>query len=56
VHVLLDDALISMTEGLEQVIPDVEPGMHRLTVEFVATDHAPFDPRVVAVAVFEVEV
>jgi hypothetical protein len=55
VHVLLDDALISMTEGLEQVIPDVEPGMHRLTVEFVATDHAPFDPRVVAVAVFEVE-
>jgi hypothetical protein len=56
VHVLLDDALISMTEGLEQVIPDIEPGMHRLTVEFVATDHAPFDPRVVAVAVFEVEV
>jgi hypothetical protein len=54
VHVLLDDTLISMIEGLEQVIPDVEPGMHRLTVEFVANDHAPFDPRVETVAVFEV--
>jgi hypothetical protein len=53
-HVLLDDTLISMTEGLEQRIRDVEPGLHRLTVEFVATDHAPFDPRVVAVTTFEV--
>lgn len=54
-HVLLDDTLISMTEGLEQEITGVEPGPHRLTVEFVATDHAPFDPRVVAVTTFEVE-
>lgn len=54
-HVLLDDNLISMTEGLEQSIPDVEPGLHRLTVEFVASDHAPFDPRVVAVVAFEVK-
>jgi hypothetical protein len=53
-HVLIDDALISMTEGLEQTITDVEPGLHRLTVEFVATDHAPFDPRVVAVVAFQV--
>lgn len=54
-HVLLDDKLISMTEGLEQSIPNVEPGLHRLTVEFVASNHAPFDPRVVAVAAFEVK-
>jgi hypothetical protein len=54
VHVTLDDELISMTEGLEQTIPGVEPGTHRITVEFVAADHAPFDPRVVAVTVFEV--
>jgi hypothetical protein len=54
-HVLLDDTLISMTEGLEQAIPDVPPGEHRITVEFVATDHAPFDPRVIAVVAFEVE-
>jgi hypothetical protein len=53
-HVLLDDELISMTEGLEQTIPGVAPGLHRLTVEFVASDHAPFDPRVVVVVAFEV--
>jgi hypothetical protein len=54
-HVLLDELLISMTEGLEQSIPDVAPGLHRLTIEFVAADHAPFDPRVVAVVAFQVE-
>ncbi len=54
-HVLLDDQLISMTEGLDQTIPDVTPGPHRIQVEFVASDHAPFDPRVVAVVAFEVK-
>jgi hypothetical protein len=54
-HVILDDKLISMTEGLEQAIPDVTPGLHRIQVEFVASDHAPFDPRVVAVTEFEVK-
>ena len=54
-HVLLDDQLISMTEGLEQTIPDVTPGPHRIQVEFVASDHAPFEPRVVAVVAFEVK-
>ena len=54
-HVLLDDTLISMTQGLEQTIPDVPPGQHRITVEFVASDHAPFDPRVVSVVAFEVK-
>jgi hypothetical protein len=53
-HVLLDDELISMTEGTEQEIQDVAAGSHRLTVEFVASDHAPFDPRVVTVVAFEV--
>lgn len=54
-HVILDDTLISMTEGLEQMIPDVPPGEHRIMVEFVASDHAPFDPRVVSVVAFEVQ-
>ena len=54
-HVILDDTLISMTEGLEQTIPDVAPGEHRIMVEFVASDHAPFDPRVVSVVAFEVQ-
>jgi Family of unknown function (DUF6130) len=53
-HLFLDDQLVSMTEGLEQTVPDVAPGLHRITVEFVAADHAPFDPRVVAVVTFEV--
>ena len=52
-HVLLDDELISMTEGTRQRIRDVAPGVHRLTVEFVANDHAPFAPRVIATVVFE---
>ena len=54
-HVILDDRLISMTQGLEQTIPDVSPGDHRIMVEFVASDHAPFDPRVVSVVAFEVK-
>ena len=54
-HVILDDTLISMTQGLEQRIPDVPAGEHRITVEFVASDHAPFDPRVVSVVAFEVK-
>ena len=53
-HVILDDQLISMTEGLRQTIPDVSPGPHRIMVEFVASDHAPFDPRVVAIVAFQV--
>ena len=53
-HVVLDDQLISMTSDLESVIPGVEPGTHLLKVEFVANDHAPFDPRVIAAVSFEV--
>jgi hypothetical protein len=54
-HVILDDSLISMTQGLEQTIPNVPPGEHRIMIEFVASDHAPFDPRVVSVVAFEVK-
>jgi hypothetical protein len=54
-HVLVDDQLISMTSGLEQTLPDLTPGTHVLRVEFVASDHAPFDPRVVTQAVFQVK-
>jgi hypothetical protein len=53
-HVLLDGRLISMTLGLEQDIPDVAAGSHVLRIEFVASDHAPFAPRVVSEVVFEV--
>jgi hypothetical protein len=53
-HVYLDDNLVSMTVGLDTQIPDVSAGQHVVRVEFVASDHAPFDPRVFASVVFEV--
>lgn len=55
VHVLLDGSLISMNYRLGDDIRDVAPGPHRIEVEFVATDHAPFDPRVTAAASFQVK-
>ena len=51
-HVILDNLLISMTTGLQLSIPNVPPGPHLLKVEFVANDHAPFDPRVIAAVAF----
>jgi hypothetical protein len=53
-HVILDDQLITMTAALRQTI-SVTPGQHLLKVEFVANDHAPFDPRVIAAVSFEVK-
>jgi hypothetical protein len=57
VHVVLDGDLVSMTFGLVQVVDlrDVSPGSHTLQAEYVAADHAPFDPRVTAVVRFETE-
>jgi hypothetical protein len=55
IHVLLDGSLVSMNYGLDDVIREVGPGPHLLQVEFVANDHAPFDPRVVEVSSFEVK-
>lgn len=54
IHILLDGSLISMNYGLVDEIHDVTPGRHLLQAEFVASDHAPFDPRVVVVSSFEV--
>lgn len=54
-HVILDDQLVTMTATTETVIPDVPPGHHILKVEFVANDHGPFFPNVVAVTSFEVQ-
>jgi hypothetical protein len=54
-HVSVDDSLISMTSGLEQTIPNLTPGTHLITVEFVANDHFPFDPRVRALVSFQVK-
>jgi hypothetical protein len=54
-HVILDSTLVSMTSGLEQVVGGLTPGTHLLQVEFVASDHAPFNPRVTAAVSFKVK-
>jgi hypothetical protein len=53
VHLFLDNALVSMTAGTEATL-DVSPGEHALMAEFAASDHGPFDPRVVASVRFSV--
>jgi len=54
VHVFLDGTLLSMTGQERQSIDigDLAPGLHRLQAEFVAADHAPFDPPVVTAVTF----
>lgn len=54
-HVVLDGKLVSMTSGTSQLLQGLAPGEHLLQVEFVANDHAPFDPRVLAAVTFEVK-
>jgi len=54
IHLFLDGAIVSMTYGTTQKVPvsDLSPGPHRLQAEYVAADHAPFQPRVTSTVVF----
>jgi hypothetical protein len=52
-HVYLDNQIVTMNFALSYDITNVSPGMHVLRVEFVASDHLPFDPRVFAAVTFE---
>ena len=54
-HILVDGKLMTMTAALSTVVPDIAPGHHVLEAEFVANDHAPFDPPVVAVVSIDVQ-
>ena len=56
-HLFVDGAIISMTSGeiQEIAVGDLDPGVHQLQAEFVAADHAPFDPRVVVTTTFVTE-
>jgi len=47
IHLYVDNVLVSMNYGLEQDLP-VHAGTYVLKAEFVAADHAPFNPRVVS--------
>lgn len=53
-HVTVDGALVSMTGGLRQELGHLAPGQHLLKAEFVAADHVPFQPRVLAAVAFTV--
>ena len=44
-HLYVDNVLVSMNYGLVQDLP-VHKGTYVLKAEFVASDHAPFNPRV----------
>ncbi len=54
-HLYLDNQIVSMNYQADAVLHDVKPGQHLLRIEFVATDHAPFDPRVIQQVTFEVK-
>ena len=54
IHLYVDGKLVAMNYGLRQRLPQLPPGQHVVQVEFVAADHAPFDPRVLTQAAFEV--
>jgi len=54
IHLYLDGSLVSMTTGLTARIT-ATPGSHELRAEFVAIDHLPFDPPVIATVTFSVQ-
>jgi methionine-rich copper-binding protein CopC len=53
-HLHVDGRLVDMNYGLRQRLPALPPGQHVVQVEFVAADHAPFEPRILTQAAFEV--
>jgi hypothetical protein len=54
IHLHVDGKLVDMNYGLRQRLPELPPGQHVVQVEFVAADHAPFDPRILTQAAFQV--
>ena len=54
-HVYLDNQIAGMNFKLTDEIGDVTPGMHVLRVEFVASDHLPWEPRIFSQVTFEVK-
>ena len=55
IHLLVDGKLVAMNYGLNEQLPNLTPGQHVVQVEFVAADHAPFDPRILTQAAFSVK-
>ena len=56
IHVYLDNQIVSMNYGLSiHPLTNVKPGNHTLEVEFVASDHRPWNPRIIQEVVFVVK-
>lgn len=54
IHVTVDGRLVQMNYALTSEIA-AAPGSHVLEAEFVAADHAPFSPRVLATTTFQMQ-
>jgi hypothetical protein len=54
IHVSIDGMIRSFYSGVDYDATDLTPGRHLLTVEFVAADHGPFNPRVLLSQTFTV--
>jgi hypothetical protein len=54
IHVLIDSVLVTMA-ATTSTTTKVSPGSHVLVAEFVAADHLPFSPRVLATTSFQVD-
>ena len=55
IHVSIDGKIKSLLAGLTYDATGLTPGTHLLSVEFVAADHGPFNPRVIVTQTFVVE-
>jgi hypothetical protein len=53
--VYLDNKIISMNYGLTQTVGGLKPGTHVLQAEFVASDHLPWNPRIISAVSFTVK-
>ena len=54
IHVSVDGQLVAMPLRLDDPLPTLSPGTHTVEAEFVASDHLPFENRVVAAVTFRV--
>jgi hypothetical protein len=54
IHLSVDGQLVAMPLRLAERLPRLPPGSHTVQAEFVASDHEPFENRVVAAVTFDV--
>lgn len=53
-HMTLDGRPLDRKDVLAYPISDLAPGSHIVTAQFVASDHAPFNPQVITSVTFVV--